>query len=606
MVPASRNYSGDIVESRSKQVNEQYHFHQYGQAMPQEAPPPQPADQTVPVLLCHTCSVCGQMRSAGYHRHNPVVPGKPLVLSPCRKCKKKIKSQRRSMSSYTRIRSCTAEEPCDWPSEDVRIDIERHEDRGRRRSRDVVYVYKRSPSRPRIARRSSSQTRFGVRVLQQDSSPPGVMRKTRVRVSSSSPRRAARYGELHPMPDVLPPKPPKQDASRPPPPTDSNHLFPDVWPPPDGVYAHLHRKVATSPPRRQSSRIIELSPSPPPARTRSTRVEIRSESVERRPRSVSPVRANFREERRTEEAEARMLAHPQPFRSVRPDPRNFRATSDETSSSIEHMYRERRQESPGRGILKSPAGGHETSRRRASMRESQQSTAVEVGGSRVHWSSDRRGERTAPDDRGRPRHADDARRSGDDFEVYHNYTRHRYVDDPAPAAPPVEEFDRVRIRRRTPSPRQAFEEELRIARARRISPSPPRHAEDLHIRHATPLPPRERERAPRPQPSPASERVVHSGYRHVSRERFVTRTRSVTPPRVQKPASEDMTDTDSAHSGDVIETRSWKGIDENGKPAIFVEERRKVRMLEQGSDRGGQAEFRPLNERVAQRSWRDV
>jgi hypothetical protein len=78
---------------------------------------------------------------------------------------------------------------------------------------------------------------------------------------------------------------------------------------------------------------------------------------------------------------------------------------------------------------------------------------------------------------------------------------------------------------------------------------------------------------------------------------------------------EDHTDSESAHSGEITEVRSWKGIDENGQPATFVEERRTVRMIDQGSDRGGLArEYRDLGrgatpdarEKVMSRSWRDV
>ncbi|KAF2831659.1 hypothetical protein CC86DRAFT_463498 [Ophiobolus disseminans] len=593
MVP-SRNFAGDIVRSS----HEQFHFHQYEQAPPQEAPAP-PQDQTVPVLLCHTCSVCNQMRSAGYHRHNPVVPGKPLVLTPCRKCKKKIKSQRRSMSSFTRVRSCTADVPCDWPSEDVQIDIEYAEHRGRARSRDVVYVYMRSPSRPHVVRQSSSQTRLGLRVLQQDPKSPYESRTTRVRVSSLSPRRASRYGELHPVPDVVRPKQPKQDDQRPPP-TNPNHISTgEPWPIPDGIHAHLHRKAEMNAPRRPSSRIEELDHSPP-THTRTTRVEYRTESVERR-RNVSPARVSFREEKRDDGAEARMRAHPQAFRAVCPEQRNFRA---DESTTVEQLYRGRthRQNSPGRGILKSPA--REETPRRRHMRDSQQSTAVEVGGAKVHWGSHRKEEQPAPDDRGRQRPADDAPRFGDDFELYHNFTRRRYVDDPEPA-PPVEEFERVRIRRRSPSPGQ-FREDIRIDRARNISPPPQRPAQDVRIHNTTPQPHRERERVVRPPPSP--ERPAHMTFRHVSRDRFVARARSVTPPPARKPASDDMTDSESAHSGELLETRTFRDFDENGKPAIFVEERRRVRMLEQGSETGGRKEFRMLNERAPQmqKSWREV
>jgi hypothetical protein len=607
MVPSSRNFPGEVVESRSKHVNEQYSYHEYAQPAPAEAPPP---TDTVPVLLCHTCSVCGQMRSAGYHRHNPVVPGKPLVLTPCRKCKKKTKSRHRSVS-VTRVRSCTADVPCDWPAEDVRIDIDQYERRGRRRSRDTVYVYRHSPSRPRIVRHSSSQTKLGLRALQQESRPEEMRRTTKIRVSSMSPRRASRYVGIHPPPDVVIPA--RVQEMRPPPPTNANNHAPDeVWPPPDGVHAHLFRKVERSLSRRR--RIIELTPSPPPVRTRSVRHVYRSESVEHRRRSDSPARVIIREERRTEEARERMSSHPRAYRAVHPEERNFREASDETSVGMDELYqaRRRRRESPSEGILKDAPSERS---RRTTMRESQQSTAVEVGGPRVHFNGGRRTEQV--EERGRSRHADDARRSGEDFELRHNYTRHQYVDEP-----PVEEMERVRIRRQSQSPRRAMAEnirirrqsqsprrvmaeEIRIDRARRISPSPRRgegirHAEELHIRHIAP-----RERAP---PPPEPERRI-AGFRHVSREEVVTRARSVTPQSSsRRPAEDDMTDSESGRSGEVVETRSWRGIDENGKPAIFVEERRRVRMLEGGSERGGREEFRTLNERerVPVRTWRDV
>jgi hypothetical protein len=587
MVPASRNFPGEVVESRSKHVDEQYSYHEYAQLAP-EAPPP---SDTVPVLLCHTCSVCGQMRSAGYHRHNPVVPGKPLVLTPCRKCKKKTKSRHRSVS-VTRVRSCTADVPCDWPSEDVRIDIDQYERRGRRRSRDTVYVYRHSPSRPRIVRHSSSQTRLGLRALQQDSRREDV-RTMKIRVSSMSPHRASRYAGVHPPPDVV--MPARVQEMRPSPCTNNNHRAPDeVWPPPDGVHAHLFRKVERSLSRRP--RIIELTPSPPPVRTRSVRHVYRSESVEQHRRSESPVRVIIREERRTEEARERMSSHPRAFRAVHPEERNFREASDETSISMDELYelRRRRRESPSSGILKDAPSEKS---RRATMRESQQSTTVEVGGPRVHFNGGRRTEQV--EERGRSRHAEDARPSGEDFELRHNYTRQRYVDEP-----PVEEMERVRIRRQSQSPRRVMAEEIRIDRARRISPSPRRgeeirHAEELHIRHVAP-----RQRVP---PPPEPERRI-AGFRHVSREEGVTRARSVTPQSSRRPAEDDTTDSESGRSGEVVETRSWRGIDENGKPAVFVEERRRVRMLEGGGERGKREEFRTVNERerVPVRTWRDV
>ncbi|CAN9375760.1 unnamed protein product [Alternaria alternata] len=131
MVPSSRNMQQDNMESRSQQTSERYHYQRYGQSQATAAPPPQVEEVAVPVMLCHTCSHCGQMRSAGFHRSNPVLPGKPMVPTLCRRCEKKLKSSYRSTSRYTHIRKCTADVPCEWPGECVHIDIEHDERRGR-------------------------------------------------------------------------------------------------------------------------------------------------------------------------------------------------------------------------------------------------------------------------------------------------------------------------------------------------------------------------------------------------------------------------------------------------------------------------------------------
>ncbi|KAF1940250.1 hypothetical protein EJ02DRAFT_435742 [Clathrospora elynae] len=610
MVPASRSVQQEIVESRSKQSSEHYHYQQYGQPQPTPTPPSQVEEVTVPVMLCHTCSHCGQMRSAGFHRNNPVLPGIPLVLMPCRRCMKKIKSSRHASSKYTRIRRCTADEPCDWPRESVHIDLDHSERRGRRRSREEFYVTRYSPSRPRVIQRSSSQAKLGLRGFQQP-----LKTGTTVRMSSLSPSRSSRYtGEVWPPPDVVRMRQTRSDEvySAPPEPLPTRTSTSDeVWPPPDVVRTHSYRKAERSPPRRESSRIIELSPSPP-ARTRSTRVVYRSESQERS-RSISPVRVRYREKQRSSEAEARLMSHPRPYRPVLPDHRTLLRASDETSSNTDSMSR-RRGESPNRSILKPGGTDRETSyRRRASMRESEQSMHVEVGGPRVHFGGDRRERRPAPEPRGRPRYVDDRVSNGENYEHFREYSRNRYVDE-APPVPPTEDFERIRIRHASPSPRRSYEEEIRIDRQRRISPSPvpARRYEEVRVRHTSPL------RTARPPLSPPPlERPPYSAYRHVSRTRTAERTRSITPlppssrQKSQLAELEDHTDSDSAHSGEITEVRSWKGIDENGKPATFVEERRTVRMLEQGSERGGGGsirggENRHLGERLTSRSWRDV
>lgn len=617
MVPSSRNTQQQIMESRSRQTSEQFHYEQYGQSHAAQAPPPQAEEMAVPVMLCHTCSYCGQMRSAGFHRNNPVLPGKPIIPTPCRRCEKKLANSQRSSSRYRYIRRCTAEEPCDWPRECVHIDIDHDERRGRRQNREDIYVTRYSPSRPRVIRRESSQARLGLRVLQQPTQEFRTERK--LKTSSLSPRRSSRYaGEVWPPPDIVRTRETRSDDvhSAPPPPLPSRTSRSDeVWPPPDVVRTHSYRKVERSPSHRASSRIIELSPSSPPP-TRCSRVVYRSESQDRRPRnsSRSPVRVSFRAERQSEEAQARLMSHPRPYRPVVPEQRSFLKASDETSSNADSVPR-RRVESPSRSILKPLGTERETChRRRNTMRESQQSMHVEVGGPRVHFGGGRRQEEPVLEPRGRSRYVDERLASGDKYEHYREYSRHRVVDDPPPE-PLAQDFERIRIRHSSPSPRREYEEEIRIDRQRRISPSPPpsRGFEEVRVRNISPLPAR---RPPRPPPSPTSpERPPRLLFRHISRTRALERTRSVTPPPSRRRQEEDHTDSESAHSAEITEVRSWKGIDENGQPATFVEDRRTVRMIDQGSDGGGLArDYREMGrgprldtrERVTSRNWRDV
>ncbi|KAG9188506.1 hypothetical protein G6011_02429 [Alternaria panax] len=617
MVPSSRNTQQDVMESRSRQTSEQYHYQQYGQSQTAAVPPSQGEEVAVPVMLCHTCSHCSQMRSAGFHRNNPVLPGKPMVPSLCRRCKKKLKSSRRSSSRYTHVRKCTADVPCNWPGECVHMDIGQDEYRGRRQSREEVYVTRYSPSRPRVIRRESSQARLGLRVLQQPREEPRHERK--IETSSLSPRRPSRYaGEVWPPPDIVSMRETRSDEvyfAAPAPLHRRTSRSDAVWPPPDIVRTHSYRKVERSPPRRAISRIVELSPSPPP-HTRSTRVVYRNESQERRPRSQgrSPIRVSFRAERGSEEAEARLMLHPRPYRPIVPEQRSFVRASDETSSNADSVPH-RRLESPSRSILKPVGTDSETAyRRKDTMRESQQSMHVEVGGSRVHFGEGRRQEEPVPELRGRSRYADEPTASGGNDENYREYSRQRVANKPLPQ-PPTQNFERMRIHHSSPSPRREYEEDIRIDRQRRLSPSPPpfRRFEEIRVRHTSPLTARRTPRLPDSPPSP--ERPPRPLYRHVSHIRAFERARTVTPPPSRRRQEEDHTDSESAHSGEITEVRSWKGIDENGQPATFVEERRTVRMIDQGSDRGGLAkEYRDrgrggrldAKEKVTSRNWTDV
>ena len=618
VVPAGRNTQQEVVQSRSRQSSQQFDYHHHRHSQIAQAPPQQVEELTVPVMLCHTCSHCGQMRSAGFHRNNPVVPGKPLVPTLCRRCEKKLKSSNRSSSRYTRIRKCMADEPCEWPREPFQVDIDHDERRGRRRSREEVYVDSYSSARPRVVRRNSSQGRLGLRVVQKPLQEYKTERT--IRTSTLSPRPSSRYADVvWPPPDIVRMRATQSDEiySAPPEPLPIRTSRSDeVWPPPDVVRTHSYRKIERSPLRRQSSRIIELSPSPPPPRPRSTRVVYRSDSQERRTRSrsVSATRVRFREERRSEEAEARLMSHPRPFRPVIPDERPLFRASDETSSNTDSMPRHR-PESPGRSILKSASADDETScRRRDSMRESQQSMHVEVGGPRVHFGGGRREEVPVLESRGRARYVDERTHSEGNSGHYKDYSRRRIVED-VPPAPPTQDFGRIRIRHSSPSPRRDYEDEIRIDRQRRISPSPPmpRRFEDVRTRYTSPPPSRHTPHPPRSL-SPSSPHYPPPPlYRHVPRPR----ARSITPPpslSSRRKEEADHTDSDSVHSGEITEVRSWKGIDENGRPATFVEERRSVGLIEQGSERGGglAREYRELGrggerERLAvgRRRWRD-
>jgi len=156
--PPDIDASGNVIRFR-----ENYHQYEYEKAVG-EAPEPLPLIEdppAVPVLLCHVCSDCGEMRSAGYHRQHPVVPGMPAVQSSCRRCVKK--NRKKGKEHYSRrsvlVRTCRADDPCDWPNIDIEIGAG---SRGRRHSRSrSVHI-----EAPRIVKRSRSRTRLGLGALQ--------------------------------------------------------------------------------------------------------------------------------------------------------------------------------------------------------------------------------------------------------------------------------------------------------------------------------------------------------------------------------------------------------------------------------------------------------
>jgi hypothetical protein len=566
MVLTPTSHPQEAVKERTRDEHIHYRY-QRGEEAPSVV-----ENGAVPVLLCHTCSVCGQMRSAGYHRNHPVVPGKPVVTKPCRKCKKRI-SRRSRATSYTRVRTCTADDPCDWPREPVYIEIDDSERRGRRKDRDEIYAsWKTDHLNPYVIRENSSRANVGLRTVQR-SPPRGHKTMTRERVSSLSPE-VSRYEGVWPPPDVVRMAPSK--PSTPFPASD------EIWPPPDVVRTHSYRKQSSN---RRSSRIVELSPSPPPTRSKTPTISYRARSEERRPRS--PVRRS--------ESHVRLKPHSRPYRTVVTDRRAYIESDDGSTNGASS-------DPVGHGILKPSDMTHETEyRRRTTLRDSQQSTNVEVGGPRVQF---------VPSERGRPHSSQ--KHDAATHERYSRSESYHYVD--RPASPPIDRIERLHIRHSSPSPQRVINE-IRVDRARRISPSPPRRYERMHervcVRYVSVSPTRQAS-APAsrppipPPPSPPRERTLRSGYRHVSSATMGDRTHSLTPPPSQNHTVSEADVTDSEdEQGSLVEVRSWRGIDQNGQPATFVEERRRTRMIEQGSV--GESEFRPLTERLQHsRSWRDV
>ncbi|KAF2662969.1 hypothetical protein K491DRAFT_772834 [Lophiostoma macrostomum CBS 122681] len=232
----SRSGGDDAQQARAR---EQWHFYELEHLGPPAPfqPPAKPAEPQpqavveVPFTQCHTCAVCGRLRSPNFHRRHPVVPRQPLKEGICRSCHKKAQKELEEQQAkeqqakeqeerdrydrtFTYVRKCTADEPCEWPDEEVHIRMGRDEPRGRARSRsfdrdDVYVVRHRSHSRPRVVKRSESRSCLGMRAFQkQERSPPRTARRnTSVRVSSVSPHRGVRIETSMHWDDARPPPP---------------------------------------------------------------------------------------------------------------------------------------------------------------------------------------------------------------------------------------------------------------------------------------------------------------------------------------------------------------------------------------------------------------
>jgi len=528
---------------RAEQFREHRYEYEYTSQEALTERPDSPVAALLPVLLCHLCKDCGQMRSAGFHRQHPVVPGKPLVSFSCRRCAKKNKTKKeRYIRKSFHVRTCKAEEPCDWPTQDIHIEV--GGDRGREkhhRSCSVGVYYDPPGERPQTLRRSESRTNLGLRVLQ-GIQPPRVLR----------------------------------------------------------------------------------------------------------PRSVSPVHEEHRE------AETRMAEYPMLYR-VLPDQRSFSNRNE--GPAISHHGTPRtlyiHPQSPSGGILKQPGMNYQTSyRHETAMRESQESTMVEVGGPKVQFSTEaeRRAEKIMLD-----RNREQSRRhifdqNSEDYDYFHRHETARYRTED-PQSLPITSFEHLRIRQSSPirgpyeenrvrhvsprrfeeppvrqrSPERQFDkirvrhvspprERVREANVRYESPPPPRGelSTDAFIRRCSPqrhtsdeiryryIPEPRRGHSPPREPSPDRPCTT---YRTVERREIIEHGYSFPPPRRDEEKEKNwdqVTVTDSDGSGELVDVRTFKATDENGQPVAFVEERRRVRLIEEekgDSERGGYPQERRGYER---------
>lgn len=466
-------------------------------------------------VLSHVCSVCGRMRSAGYHRHHPIVPGQPTVQTPCRKCKKKSKKKR------------AEKETKDNTTITIRIDDSSMRGRGRDRD-EVRYVRSySSPSPPRRSVvRSSSHANIGLRVLQGEQTS---RRKSRVRT---------RYVSPSPPPEIR-----------------GRYRAPGSYPSPDPP-AYEHRV-----------RYVESSLSPPPLR-RTTRVEYREESLERpvtdyRPCSLSPIRVSRRGYRNDDAAEARISSHPTAFRTVVPERRSNMRGSEASASTDSPSH----DLSPRRGILRNTTMDFETGQRRR-MRESHDSMLPEVEHNRVRFVADRsrREGREEPDadlDYSAPR----SRYADEHLDNYLHHTEREYVSISRSPSPLTRGFERLNIRRSSPPPSRDYDFNAHV---QYISPND--HRMEARYRHVSPPRGRDtRSRAPSP-PFPSSRLDYHTHPRGDERPALDPRHEDW----------DDVTDTASEQSDDVVRYSSFREIDENGRPCTIVEERRTRKVSDTG------------------------
>ncbi|KAF2278169.1 uncharacterized protein EI97DRAFT_440679 [Westerdykella ornata] len=480
---SSRSLSGNVFHEREREHWKSYEYEyppperRYRASSPPPPPPGPPAPGSTPVLLCHTCSICGQMRSAAFHRSHPVVPGKPVIEGVCRRCKKKGYStsasysrrhEDESLTKVTRIRRCIADEPCDWPDRDEDDGYYRTE---RERSKYTAYETEEAfvdegRGRPRVRTEVQSRHNVGLGIL------PQVVKDVKrvMRVASESPPR-----RIYTL----------RERGR-----------------------RRERSVASpsfDPPRRfmepvNAHRVEEEQPPRPPMR--------------RRARSISPVPYRGREEHYEREAAVdRVASHREVYRSMSPP-------SPPVVS--------RRARSPSRGILKTTDLDRETSyRRRMSVPTDGgiESTTVEIGGPKVtlvHRSIRPTTRVTEVPETG---HGDENSERGFKYR-----SRHRDGGDYYSRADYFEERHNHRRGVAPPQGRPYLEEPLSPLPppGRLVSPSPPaREFERLSVRYVSPRG-RSRSRSSEPHRFPLD-------YRHISASPRMDSAPPLPPPTAPMP-----------------------------------------------------------------------
>ncbi|KAF2109436.1 hypothetical protein BDV96DRAFT_236254 [Lophiotrema nucula] len=365
-----------------------------------------------PMLLPHTCSECGRMRSAAFHRQHPVAPGEPTILAICGRCRKKGRGGERCVKEYTHVRKCVAEEPCDWPDrmEPPMLPLERGgERRGRLRSRST------SSEEYMEVRRSESRNRMGLRVLQDHDSPPRFMRRRSqsvVRVTSLSPHRPRR--------ETL-------------------------------TEARYYRRTASQSPPYRERRV--RTPSPAPVMVHIARNPSPIRSSIHRPMSPSMIHDDMPRGFRRD-FDRRIVSHPMPFRPVERDspPRGI---LKDTELMHETAHRRRMKDRRSQESTMVDVGGP-----RVQFVPDRSENVSRASSEREHWHNRVR------------RFADDGvHAGGDELDELYRRRYHRGERAARSPSPPFHRLQELRIRHeeRSPSPPARRIEEVRV---RHVSPPP--------------------------------------------------------------------------------------------------------------------------------------